>query len=185
MFEYFILGLVQGVAEWLPVSSEGVLVLLQTNWLQASLQDSLHVALFLHLGTFLAALVYFWSDVVEILKKFFKYFALPSQERQSLNFYVIATLVSGVMGYGLLQLVEQFEDSFRQSSFVINLAIAGLLLVTAYLQFKKKNTDQLRGEEALNTREGFIAGLMQGLASFPGISRSGSTTAILLLRKFT
>ena len=58
MQESIILGIIQGIVEWLPVSSEGILVLVQTNFLDIELAEAVRFALFLHLGTFLAALLY-------------------------------------------------------------------------------------------------------------------------------
>ena len=68
MAESIILGIVQGIAEWLPISSEGLVVLLKANFFEKSLDlDSLiSYALFLHLGTFLAALIYFRKEVLDL-----------------------------------------------------------------------------------------------------------------------
>ena len=74
MLEQIILGTIQGIAEWLPVSSEGILVLIKTNFFaEQGLEEAIKQILFLHLGTFLAALVYFRKDVLSLIKTLFNY----------------------------------------------------------------------------------------------------------------
>ena len=75
MFEQMILGALQGVFEWLPVSSEGIIVLTKKLFLnrEASIEEIIKDALFLHLGTFFAALIYFYKDIVKIIKGLFKF----------------------------------------------------------------------------------------------------------------
>ena len=75
MLESITLGIIQGIVEWLPVSSEGFLVLAQVNLFDSSapLEELIKISLFLHLGTFLAALFYFWEDVKNLSKKIFRF----------------------------------------------------------------------------------------------------------------
>jgi len=75
MLEGIILGIIQGITEWLPVSSEGILVLVKSNFFGEgeSLREMIGFAVFLHLGTFLAALLYFRRDVWMLLKGLVNY----------------------------------------------------------------------------------------------------------------
>ena len=69
LIEAIILGITQGLTEWIPISSEGVTVLLGVNFLDGiTLTELIRLSLFLHLGTFLAAAVYFKKDILEISK---------------------------------------------------------------------------------------------------------------------
>lgn len=175
MAESIVLGIVQGVTEWLPISSEGIIVLLKVNFFKGSLTLSnlISYALFLHLGTFLAALIYFRKEVLNL--------ALFKNKR-SLKFYIIATLISGIIALGILQILKYVEKELVLGAKGLTLLIGLALLITATVQFKKRAG--LKKEENLKILDGVLLGLLQGLAIIPGISRSGITVSGLLLRKF-
>lgn len=173
MLEQIILGIVQGVVEWLPVSSEGILILVQTRFFsQLGIEELVKQALFLHLGTFLAALVYFRKDVWGVW-----------ENKKLFNFLLITTIITGFLGYGLLKLFINLEEQVVSSAKVITLIIGLLLLITAYFQIRVKNRGN-REIRDLNTSDSFLLGIVQGLAVLPGLSRSGLTVSSLLLRKF-
>jgi undecaprenyl-diphosphatase len=190
MLEQLILGIIQGVAEWLPVSSEGLIFLVKTNFFQESdISVILESALFLHLGTFLAALVYFRRKVWRLLRTLFKYKGAGDNDKRILNFLIIATFISSVLGYGLYIAVENSGPFLDMTSNVITLGIGILLLVTAGLQYRaQKNhlvgNNNLKNYNNLSFGDGFILGFVQSLAALPGLSRSGLTVSALLLRKF-
>lgn len=186
MTEALVLGLVQGIAEWLPISSEGAMVAVKSTFFAGgeTLTDLIQLSLFLHLGTFFAALVYFKKDVVKLLKSLVRI----RRERETDNvkivtFLVVSTMVSGVLGIGLLALVDRFEQNLVAGSAVINVVVALLLFVTAYLQSRPKN-DGVKTAQELKFIDALILGLAQGFAVLPGLSRSGLTVSALLLRKF-
>ncbi|MCA9383105.1 undecaprenyl-diphosphate phosphatase [Candidatus Dojkabacteria bacterium] len=179
-----IIGIIQGIAEWLPVSSEGVIVLLENNVFHNfdNLEQLLNFALFLHLGTTCAAIVYFRKELWNIIKWILNYKNAPAQEKSLIHYLIITTAISGILGIVFLQIVENFEESLTQSSKVINILVGILLLVTAYLQFKSKNQT---GEKKLPTiADAILLGLTQSFAALPGLSRSGLTVSVLLLRNF-
>lgn len=182
MFEGIVLGLVQGVAEWLPVSSEGMIVLVKTHFFGGeSLVESVHLALFLHLGTFFAALVYFWKDILVLLQTVLNYKRVSSDEKVLLHFLFLATLISGTFGFGLLKLVEGYEETLMSSGSAISVLVGLMLLVTGGLLLSKK-TQTTRGEKELTIQDGVVLGITQGFAALPGLSRSGLTVSVLLLR---
>jgi len=167
MLEQIILGTVQGIVEWLPISSEGVVVLLAKNFFgQTSLELLIKKALFLHLGTFLAALIYFRKEVFFLLK-----------DRKLLNFLIISTLISGLLGYGLVKIFLEIPAK------TVILIIGLLLLLTAGFQLKTKK-QEYKERKDLTFRDGILLGLVQGLAALPGLSRSGLTVSTLLIRRF-
>ena len=183
MLESIILGAVQGISEWLPVSSEGVIVLIQMNFLDdITLEQAIRMALFLHLGTFFAALLYFRKDIKKLLKALFNFKNSTEDTKKVFWFLIIATLISGLMGIVFLQIVIEYEDKFSAAKF-INLFIAAFLLITGYLQLRSQK-DGLRKERDIKKIDGVILGLVQGLSPIPGLSRSGLTVSALLLRKF-
>ena len=181
MFESLALGALQGIAEWLPVSSEGVLVLAQTWFSDQSLSESLSMALLLHGGTVLAAVIYFRADIKRLLNNLVSYKSLQLEEQKELNFYIMGTIVSvgigGLLWQYLLSLNEHIHASF------ITLIIGILLLITAILLLVKKKQKGKEGAEAKRA-DALIVGGGQGLAVLPGVSRSGTTTSLLMILGF-
>lgn len=186
IWEYIILGAVQGITEWLPISSEGMMVLAQV-WLfgqDTALTQMIELALFFHLGSFLAVIIYFWSDLVSLLKTIPNY-RQSSVNKSLFNFLVITSLISGTVGYLIYKIISQVENQGINLTGASAMVLVGLLLlVTSYLQFKSKNLPgEDRDENELNLTDGIILGLVQSAAVLPGLSRSGSTISVLLLRK--
>ncbi|KPJ55108.1 hypothetical protein AMJ47_01115 [Parcubacteria bacterium DG_72] len=182
MIESIILGTVQGIAEWLPISSEGILVLLQVNLFKSGLNFTslINYALFLHLGTFFAALIYFRKEIGELLKSLLNY--KNTERKKVLNFYIISTIITGIVGFFILKLLKYFE---MLNAKWIMLIIGLALLITAFLQFKNKAKKYYKQENDLKTADSVILGVLQGFSIIPGLSRSGLTISGLLLRKFS
>ena len=184
VFESIILGAVQGIAEWLPVSSEGMIVLVKNNFFGGGpLADTIKMALFLHLGTFLAVLIYFRKDVKNVSLRFFGK-EKSEESGKILRFIIIATLISGVLGWGLLELLTNLENSIILTTRFINVAIAVLLAITGVAQLKKKKNSGHRSASELKDGDSVLLGIAQGAAVLPGLSRSGLTVSVLLLRNF-
>ncbi len=176
-----LLGIIQGFAEWLPISSEGVSSLVMMNFFGKSLSEAVYLSLWLHTGTLLAALVYFRKEVLGIVKNLPSY-ARNSKDKAGYNslttFLVISTLITGLIGGPLLLL------SLNNIDFSLNAAMAliGILLVaTGLLQIDKK-TKGFRKE--IKIRDSITLGIVQAFSVLPGLSRSGLTTSALLFRKY-
>jgi len=153
MLDYIILGILQGIFEWIPISSEGITALAS----QFLIKDvnPIDLALFLHLGTLFSVIVYFRKDWKKIIllknPKLFK-------------FLLISTIVSLIIGYPLYLVIRDVAIG------PILLIIMGVgLLATSYFHAKKKRLRMGFNSLALS------AGVLQGLAVIPGLSRSGST----------
>lgn len=160
VFYIVILGLVQGLTEFLPVSSSGHLVLLSNLF---GIEDSLFVSIVLHLATLLSILVVLRKDVWELIKHPF------SDKTMKL---VVATISTCIIVLLLMPIVNlSFSGAFLPICFFIS---AVLLFVTSVLSKKKK-------EGGFSYKNSLIMGIAQGLAVFPGISRSGSTICAGLL----
>jgi undecaprenyl-diphosphatase len=158
---HIILGILQGIFEWIPVSSEGV-VAIAGNFLIPDI-NAVDLALFLHLGTIFAVLFYFkndWKDVLLLKNK------------RLLNFLIITTIISLIIGF----FVYQFVKTMAVGSGLLLITGFGLL-ITAF--FHKKKIMFNVG----NNKSAVFAGIMQGLAAIPGFSRSGSTIFALSLAK--
>ncbi|MFH1602227.1 MAG: undecaprenyl-diphosphate phosphatase [Candidatus Shapirobacteria bacterium] len=169
MIEQLVLGTIQGVAEWLPVSSEGLIYLAQAHFFSPlSLTQAVKQALFLHFGTWLAALIYFRQKII----------SLPKNRNLS-SFLAFGTLVSGFLGLLILKLIENLESQFLPTGKVFTLIIGLFLIVTGYLQLKSKKEGK-KTEKDLTIKTALVLGIAQGLAVFPGLSRSGLTVATFL-----
>jgi len=183
-WQQIILGTIQGIIEWLPISSSGFVSLAASNFFNITSLDLLiKTALFFHLGTFLAALVYFRKEVGDLIYTLFKYKSSPIKWKKTFNFILIATIISGIIGILILNFLTGLDSTLEITGKTITLVIAILLLITGIIQLKPKNKG-LKKERELKIKDGIILGVAQGLASLPGLSRSGITISTLLLRKF-
>jgi len=184
VIQQLILGLIQGITEWLPLSSSGMLTLALTNlFLITSIEDLIRTALFLHLGTFLAALIYFRKNVKKIFITLFNYKNQSTDSKNIFNFLLISTIVSGILGLLILFTLISFESILELTGKTITFFIGIFLLFTGIIQLKPKKAG-LKKIRDLQKRDGFVLGLAQGVAVIPGISRSGITLSALLLKKF-
>ncbi len=183
MIESALTGIIQGITEWLPVSSEGMIVLFTSMFFPGqSLSEMIKYALFLHMGTFFAALIYFRKDVIKLLKTFFKYHKAKAEDKKALNFILSATLISGIIAIIIMKSIIEMENiAFGAKGIIILVGL--MLLVTGFMQLKSKKKG-IKKERNLKAIDGIIVGFAQGLSIIPGISRSGMTVSTLLLRKF-
>ncbi len=167
MLPYAFLGLVQGLAEFLPISSSAHLIFVR-RWLGVTAPASLLVA-FLHLGTLLALLIWFRKDLVWLGKAL-----LPSGEepRRYLGFLLLGLLPLFPLAVFVRGKLEGIFSSVRLSSAFL-LVTAGFLFLSAFL-------GRPRGKP-LTPGKSLLIGFAQALAIFPGISRSGATLAVGLL----
>jgi len=157
MWVYVLLGALQGIFEWLPISSEGIVALSSGLLLEGV--NPVDIALFLHLGTLVAVLVYFrkaWQEVIRF------------RNPVLLRFLVIATLVSLAIGYPCYQLMH----NIAAGAVLLLVMGAGLLLTALFHRLRRGGDETLdHGSNKLAV----LAGLLQGLAVIPGLSRSGAT----------
>lgn len=182
IFQYFILGLIQGITEWIPLSSSGILTLIISNFFNiTNLEKILSKVLLLHLGTFFSALFYFRKDVKKLTKSFFNYKKSKQEEKKILNFIFISTIVSGLIGIFILLFLK--NQNFELTGKTISFIVGFFLLLTGIFQVKIKQKG-LKKEIDLEKKDSFFLGIAQGFSAFPGISRSGITISALLLKKF-
>lgn len=174
--EYIILGVVQGLTEFLPVSSSGHLVLGQ-ELLGASTPDSILFEIAVHLATLLAVFVVFWERIKRLAAFPFQRAGGPLMMRDEARWWlhvIAGTLVTGVIGIA-------FKDTL-ESLFNKPLLVAVMLTVTGAILFGTKFAGRGEGRRLVVAPLwiGAAIGLAQALAITPGISRSGATIAVAL-----
>ena len=185
MIQQFIVGAVQGITEWLPVSSQGIIVLLETNFFNPDegISAAIRYALFLHLGTFIAALIYFRRDVLRLLKGLGRYKDAGAEDRNVLKFLIVSTAISGICGMALLRALAAFEQQAAFGTKIITGFIGLLLVVTAIMEIRARHHGY-RKERDLSLKDGILLGIVQGFSALPGLSRSGLTVSTFLLRRY-
>ncbi len=174
-------GVLQGVLEWLPISSEGNISLFLSLFGFTPL-DAVHLSLFLHLGTGLAALIYYKREIYTILlsikdldmSNFF------SGDTADFSFLFVAVIVSGFVGISVYVFLEKIISGIATGAFIF---IIGLLLVfTGFLQ--RISISGYGNREIPGFLDAILVGIGQGLALLPGVSRSGTTVSIFLIRGY-
>ena len=182
ILQYLILGIIQGVTEWIPISSSGMTSLVMSNFFGiTNLAQILQISLFLHLGTFFAALIYFRKDVANLFVSLFKYKKSSKENQSILKFLIIATIITGVIGIFLMKLLSSMDLELTGKT--ITLIVGLLLLITSIVQLSSK-IKGFRKSEDIKLKDSAALGIVQGVSILPGISRSGITVSALLLRKF-
>lgn len=185
MLEAVVLGIIQGITEWIPVSSEGMIALAKIKLFHSTLglKDIVYQALFLHLGTFFAALVYFRKDIAALAKIPFAFKKASEENKKIFLFLSVTTIISGLLGFRLLLAMDQLSAHFQTSGKIIMILVAILLFVTGILQLHAKHQGA-KGAKSLKPIDGWFLGMIQGVAVLPGLSRSGTTIAALLMMGF-
>ena len=165
MFElqYFIIGIVQGFTEFLPISSSGHLVLVSqlTSWQDQGLFTDVAV----HVGTLLAVIIYLRSNITILIKSFFS-FQLSNND--NLIKIIIATIPAVIVGFFIFDFVQLYFRDIKVVA-VTSVVFAALLFVADHFKMKISSWKDMSYVQA------FIIGMFQVLAFIPGASRAGVT----------
>lgn len=170
IFQAIVLGIVQGLGEFLPISSSAHLIVVP--WLLHWPVPGLTFDVALHMGTLLAVVIYFWSDWLNLIMAAFS--GKRSEEKHLFWYLIVATIPGAAIGY-LLE--EKAETVFRAP-----LLIGIMMIVMGILLYAADRRPQVRRLDTMSVVDALLIGLSQALAIIPGVSRSGSTmtTARLL-----
>lgn len=173
-------GVVQGLVEWLPISSSGNLSLFLTA-VGTSPEIALQLALFLQMGTTLSAAVYYRETIHEAVR------AAPGWRPRSafapsnveITFVVVACLVTGLVGIPIYLTLIDLASDLSGGLFV---AIIGALLILTGLLERISESIGVGGKEHPDLLDAVLVGVIQGVSILPGVSRSGTTASMLLFR---
>ena len=166
------LGLIQGITEWLPISSSGWAMIFMMELMDISADVAFRMVAYLHFGTLLAVVVRFKDDIHETIV-----------ERGVLfHFLVRSTIVTGVVGLPIYLILRNAFGEWQGELVTGGIGLL-LILMGIALYFGSGGLGKRRIKDVNRTDE-ILAGAAQGLSLLPGISRSGSTIVALLLRGF-
>lgn len=165
ILEAIILGFVQGLTEFIPVSSSGHLVLLH-HVLGVS-ESGLAFDVALHGGTLVALLIFFRKDIISLIKSVF----VKSTQTKLAWYIVAATIPAAILGFALEGIAESSFRSVRLVGFTMLLFGLIMLIAEKYYGKRKKHLDI----DHIGLKQSLFMGFAQSLALIPGVSRSGST----------
>ena len=167
LWKAIVLAVVQGITEWLPVSSKGHLIIFEKL---LNYSGGLDFDVVLHFGTLAAVFVYFGEDIVEIIREVLT--GNWKSENGKLGLMIIvATIPAAIVGFLFKPIFEEmFVNLFVTA---LGFAVTGIFLLVASFSLRKT--------KELSYRNAFIVGIAQVFALFPGVSRSGSTIGAGLL----
>jgi undecaprenyl-diphosphatase len=168
LIEVFILAVVQGLTEWLPISSSGHLVITQKA---LGLNLPLIYSVMLHLGTLIVVFTVFRKDIADIIKAVVKR-DFETEEGKLALFIVVGSVPTAIIGF----IFHDFLESLFSNLPAVGLA---LLITGSVLFFSEKRI----GNKKMGITDSLLIGLAQAIAIIPGISRSGATISTGLLRK--
>ncbi|MBN2428656.1 MAG: undecaprenyl-diphosphatase UppP [Deltaproteobacteria bacterium] len=174
IFEAIFLGFIQGMTEFLPVSSSGHLAIAQ-HYLPNFQQPGVLFDVMLHVGTMVAVIIYFRKDIIQLATSPFLKGEEPKVYRHMLKLLILGSVPTAIIG--LL-----FKDFF--TGLFDNLTVvSSMLLVTGCLLFVSERVrNDGRRTADMNISDALIVGIAQGCAIVPGISRSGATISTLLFK---
>ena len=194
-----LLGILQGIAEFLPISSSGHLAVAQNLF---GLDDiPLLLDVFLHLATLAAVCLYFWRKIWELLKCFGRWISRSPKVKENSKDYdvvlaqkdlanrkiiiaiILSTIVTGVMGIITSKLIPNLSIKVTCCGFIITSLFLILSSVIEKRSSKISQNSDDKKNPSVSKVQALIIGFMQGIGTLPGISRSGSTIAGALFCK--
>jgi undecaprenyl-diphosphatase len=179
-----ILGMIQGITEWLPISSKAMVSLAMIKFFDSNiaLSEAVYYSIWLHMGTLFAVALFYKNDLTALIKNLPRYFrdvTNPRGYNKLTTFLIVSTFCTGLVGAPLAVF------GLRHFTFSGTIAIAFigmLLIVTGILQSFARRRVSLN--KSLAVKDAVLVGIMQGFAALPGLSRSGLTISTLLLRRY-
>jgi undecaprenyl-diphosphatase len=175
-----IIGIIQGVSEWLPISSKTQVIVSSSYLLKLSFQEAYTFGLFMEVGTIIAAVVYFRKELIEMVQVLSG--SKNEAYRKLLVYVVVVTVITGIIGAPLYFVAA----SVNGIALGVPMVIVGLVLIADagviwYSRKKREKGMNSRKLENLTYRDYLLIGIAQGIAALPGVSRSGMTTSAMLL----
>lgn len=178
LIKYILLGIIQGITEPLPISSSGHIFIIKQLF-NTNMFNDLNFEIFVNFASFIAILIIFWKDVIKLIDGFFKY--LFKKNKQYYNeFKYCMLIIIGSIPVGILGIL--FKDEIETT--LSKTWIVGIMfIITGICLLLVKNIKGNKDDYDITYKDAIIIGLIQGLALFPGLSRSGMVLVGCLLCK--
>jgi len=191
MIEYIIIAILQGLFEWLPISSSGQVFIVSMEVFGFGLNEAYSLTIWLHFGTTIAVLLKFRTEFFKIFKSFIpKTFIIDESDVRKRNWLIYATIGTGITAiplYFIFRIIIS-EAFIAIQGDIITLIISGLLILTGIILLKSRKIYGSNTIEDIPLKEipkdSLISGLIQGTSILPGISRSGVTVSTILLERY-
>ncbi len=166
-----LLGLVQGVSEWLPISSKTQVLFASTFLFSLPLAVAYAFGLFMEIGSLGSAIAYFRRDIWSLFK-----------DRKLLVYLLVVTTFTAIVGVPLYYLTDEVLSS-NPYNVGIPMILLGLVLIGTglYIRYSRTSPRLVAGLEEMRLKNYIIVGIAQGIAALPGVSRSGMTVSTMLL----
>lgn len=201
IIQAIILGLIQGLTEFLPISSSGHIVIFE-KILNVHTTNGVLFEIMLHVGTLLAIMIVYWQDILDMFmesfgltrdiatnifrktvskltrKQYDGIYLIKTRGRKMIVLVLIACIPTAIMGIAIKGFIEDF---FLKSLFAVGVA---LMITGLLLRMSKRKVYGDKDVATADYQDAFMVGIMQGIAIVPGISRSGSTIVGGLFSKF-
>lgn len=173
-----LMGIIQGLTEFLPVSSSGHLVftsnlykLITGHQMSVAGSEEIFLDIILHVGTLVAVFIFFKDDLVKIIKEFVnavKTRDFSSTESKLPLYLFIGTIFTVLVAYPMKDFTEKLVSN--------PVIVGGFLILTGFILFLSETiSDKLVKKDTVDLKTAIVIGIAQGIAAFPGISRSGTT----------
>lgn len=188
LLQSILLGILQGIAEFLPISSSGHLQVVQN--LFGLDEVPLLYDVFLHLATLLAVCIYFRKSIWKLLKVFGRFIArrpAPTETdendllcgteergRKTIVALIVSTIITGIIGIFTSKLIPELSIKVTCAGFIVT---ACFLIISSVIERRKNANAEQTKSNGISVLQAAIIGFMQGVGTLPGISRSGSTIA--------
>ena len=175
-----IIGIIQGISYWLPISSKTQIIVSSSYLLKLSFKEAYTFGLFMEIGTIIAAVVYFRKELIGMVQVLLG--SKNEAYRKLLVYVVVLTVITGIIGVPLYFVAE----SVNVIALGVPMLIVGLVLIAdaGVIRYSRKKREKgmvSRKLENLTYRDYLLIGIAQGIAALPGVSRSGMTTSAMLL----
>ena len=166
-----LLGLVQGISEWLPISSKTQVLFASTFLFSLPLAAAYVFGLFMEIGSLGSAIAYFRRDIRSLFK-----------DRKLLVYLFVATIFTAIVGVPLYYLTDKVLAS-NPYNVGIPMILLGIVLIGTgvYIRYSRAKPRLVAGLEEMKLKNYIIVGIAQGIAALPGVSRSGMTVSTMLL----
>ena len=176
-----LLGLVQGISEWLPISSKTQILIVCVLVLGLTFNEGYALGLFLEGGTVFAAIIYFRKEVASMVRTLFGRGSLEG--RALFKFVLVSTVFTGIIGSALYAIVDSLQGTYNLGipMLVLGAVLVGDAVFIRYSRSKYSKNTTRKTLSQMTFKEYAVVGAVQGIAALPGVSRSGATTSALLL----